>query len=198
MSDNLRVPLSAVSAAQDFTVDIAVGEADLRPEGAAALDLVAAALSGVLSTVGNEFLFNGSITADFRRGCDRCLEIAERQFVQDARWTFAPSASKDLTEGLPELDGLDTDNEDADMEPVRHVQGDEINLASPLWEELVLMAPAKFLCDDECMGLCPQCGANKNSGDCGCASEHEETTGHSGLAALKDLFPGFGGGSSEE
>lgn len=198
MFDSLRVPLSAVSEAQDFTVDVAVGEVDLRPEGAPTLDLIGASLSGALSAVGNEFLFKGSVSADIRRGCDRCLEVAERNFVQDTSWTFAPGASEDVSSVLSELDGPDTDYEDADVEPTRLILDDEIDLAPVFWEELVLMAPTKFLCDDECMGLCPQCGTNKNFGNCECAAEHEERTGHSGLAALKDIFPGLGGGSSEE
>ena len=201
MSDSLRVPISAASRAQGFSVNASVGEADLRPEGAVALDLTAASIVGILSAAGGEFLFQGSVSADFRHACDRCLAVADRRFEQEVVWTLTQGPSEDLPDDLGEgVDEFEAGNEDADEELLRHFEGDEIDLAPPLWEELVLMAPAKFLCDDECMGLCPQCGANRNSGDCGCVSESEseEKTGHRGFAGLKDLFPGLSGGSSEE
>jgi uncharacterized protein len=43
--------------------------------------------------------------------------------------------------------------------------------------------PIQVLCDPNCRGLCSQCGANLNEGDCGCAPD---TTASplAGLAAL--------------
>jgi len=32
------------------------------------------------------------------------------------------------------------------------------------------MAP---LCMEDCAGLCPQCGANRNEGDCGCVAPRD-------------------------
>lgn len=198
MSDSLRVPLSALPEGQEFTVNATVAEEDVRPAGAETIALLGATLTGVLSTAGGEFFFQGAVSGEFRRACDRCLEVADRRFTQDAAWAFAPGAPVSVAEGLDGLEDCQLSDEDAGEEPARHVEGDEINLAPPLWEELVLLAPAKFLCDDECKGLCPQCGANRNSGDCGCVSQSEEMPGRRGLAALKDLFPGLRGGSSEE
>lgn len=41
---------------------------------------------------------------------------------------------------------------------------------SPLVRELSLLAlPIKVLCRPDCQGLCQECGANLNYGDCGCA-----------------------------
>ena len=34
---------------------------------------------------------------------------------------------------------------------------------------LLLEFPLVPLCDEECKGLCPTCGANLNEGPCGCA-----------------------------
>jgi len=42
----------------------------------------------------------------------------------------------------------------------------------PIVEERIQLAvPMKPLCSAECRGLCPQCGAELNSGPCGCESE---------------------------
>ncbi|MCK4236882.1 MAG: DUF177 domain-containing protein, partial [Candidatus Krumholzibacteria bacterium] len=35
-------------------------------------------------------------------------------------------------------------------------------------EAVILELPMKFLCSENCKGLCSRCGANLNEGDCGC------------------------------
>ncbi|HNS38609.1 MAG: DUF177 domain-containing protein [Anaerolineae bacterium] len=46
-----------------------------------------------------------------------------------------------------------------------------IDLA-PLVRELSLLSvPIKVLCRPDCQGLCQECGANLNYGDCGCAED---------------------------
>ena len=38
-------------------------------------------------------------------------------------------------------------------------------------EDIYFALPSKFLCDDDCKGLCPKCGANLNEGPCGCKKD---------------------------
>jgi len=46
-----------------------------------------------------------------------------------------------------------------------------IDLA-PLVRELSLLSvPIKVLCRPDCQGLCQECGANLNLGECGCATD---------------------------
>ena len=41
--------------------------------------------------------------------------------------------------------------------------------SEPLVRDAVLLdLPLAPLCSEECLGLCPQCGANWNEGSCGC------------------------------
>lgn len=35
-------------------------------------------------------------------------------------------------------------------------------------EDIYLSLPSKFLCKEDCRGLCPECGADLNEGSCGC------------------------------
>ncbi len=49
---------------------------------------------------------------------------------------------------------------------------------------LILELPTRYLCDEDCKGICPKCGKNLNEGDCGCDSgEHD-----SRWDVLKDFF----------
>ena len=51
---------------------------------------------------------------------------------------------------------------------------------------LLLEVPLVPLCDDDCKGLCPQCGANLNEGPCGCSRDEADVEA-SPFAALKNF-----------
>jgi len=45
------------------------------------------------------------------------------------------------------------------------------------------------LCDEECEGLCPNCGANLNKGECSCETDaDDEELIDPRLAKLQDFF----------
>jgi uncharacterized protein len=44
----------------------------------------------------------------------------------------------------------------------------EISLHPYIHENVVVSIPMLVLCDDECRGLCPVCGTNRNHNDCTC------------------------------
>jgi len=43
-----------------------------------------------------------------------------------------------------------------------------IDLTKDIREEIILGYPLKFLCKDDCLGLCAECGKNLNEGSCQC------------------------------
>ncbi len=63
-------------------------------------------------------------------------------------------------------------------------KGEKLNLASLLYEDLLLGMPSKVLCDEGCQGLCPVCGTDLNASTCDCETESVDPR----LAALKDFF----------
>ena len=50
--------------------------------------------------------------------------------------------------------------------------------------QLEMEFPARFLCKDDCLGLCQRCGKNLNEGDCGCPKKEIDPR----LQALADLL----------
>ena len=50
-------------------------------------------------------------------------------------------------------------------------------------EDILLSMPYKFLCVEDCKGLCPRCGKNLNEGPCSCKPETDPS-----LEALKQLL----------
>lgn len=43
-----------------------------------------------------------------------------------------------------------------------------LDITDDVRQEILLNAPVKFLCREDCKGLCPQCGGNWNKGSCSC------------------------------
>ncbi|ULA61238.1 MAG: hypothetical protein LZF60_310139 [Nitrospira sp.] len=59
--------------------------------------------------------------------------------------------------------------EEADEEDELYwYQGDHLDLAPMLREQVILAAPMQPICREDCLGLCPQCGQNLNERRCGC------------------------------
>ena len=50
----------------------------------------------------------------------------------------------------------------------------KIDLVPLIVAALLLEVPLVPLCDDDCKGLCPQCGANLNEGPCGCSRDEAD------------------------
>ncbi|MGH9786608.1 MAG: DUF177 domain-containing protein, partial [Terriglobia bacterium] len=60
---------------------------------------------------------------------------------------------------------LEIKGEDLD---IGFYHGDGLLLQDALREQILLTLPIKNVCRDDCAGLCPQCGQNRNLGPCAC------------------------------
>ena len=92
----------------------------------------------------------GSLHAEMKCICDRCA--AEFDRVKDLPLRATLSAEPDAGDD-PELFPLESD---------------AVDLDEVLETLFVLDMDSKFLCREDCKGLCEQCGANLNDGPCGC------------------------------
>ncbi|MCG0274650.1 MAG: DUF177 domain-containing protein [Thermosediminibacteraceae bacterium] len=48
------------------------------------------------------------------------------------------------------------------------IEKDNIDLYTPVINEIILNLPSKILCSPDCRGICPSCGADLNAGVCKC------------------------------
>jgi len=78
---------------------------------------------------------------------------------------------------VTELTG-DTDDEYIEA-PDREVEIDTIVMS-----DIILDLPSKFLCKDDCKGLCTVCGKNLNEGKCDCQTDRTDPR----LEVLKQLL----------
>ena len=62
-------------------------------------------------------------------------------------------------------------------------RGTEVDVTRLVYEQVLLALPTRPLCDEECRGLCPQCGVNRNTTACSCSVE----SGDPRFAVLRGL-----------
>jgi uncharacterized protein len=99
---------------------------------------------------GNRVVVVGDVVATWRGDCRRCLVPASGEIDAHVREIFEDDATEGETYPL--------DRDVADLEPL-------------VREALMLEMPIAPLCREDCKGLCPNCGANRNETDCGCDVE---------------------------
>ena len=63
------------------------------------------------------------------------------------------------------------------------IEGDQIDLVPAVREAVLLELPDDVLCRDDCAGICPVCGTDRNQGTCDC----DTTVRDERWAALADL-----------
>ncbi|GIW41224.1 MAG: hypothetical protein KatS3mg076_1801 [Candidatus Binatia bacterium] len=109
---------------------------------------------------GREVFFEGSLDAPLVGRCARCLEEFSVPLRRSFHFVLLPA------------DTVPTVQRD-DVE-LAHYHGDEIDLSPLLREEVLLALPIRPLCREDCLGLCPHCGANRNEGRCACVEEKRD------------------------
>ncbi|MCU0580402.1 MAG: DUF177 domain-containing protein [Desulfobacterota bacterium] len=127
-------------------------------------------IRGELNRVNQELVFAGRLKATVRLACGRCLEdfTIEVSGPLEARWRIvaAPTdrSGRSEEEG-PWLEDLETGD----------LRQGGLDLAEYLLEQVILNIPMAPLCREDCRGICPVCGANRNSGLCQCGGERKES-----------------------
>ncbi|MCI5866458.1 MAG: DUF177 domain-containing protein [Cloacibacillus porcorum] len=100
--------------------------------------------------------------------CARCLEPARTEVGGELRYIFSLRRDEQQREKAEE-------SKDGEEEIIiLDSWEDEIDLGQLIWEVLITALPGAVLCSPDCLGLCPQCGANLNLGPCGCKKESRD------------------------
>lgn len=124
---------------------------------------IAVRVRGRVRPVAGRYLVEGRASASGALTCGRCLEPVD--------WEMETAFDVELVlaEAAPLADELALDEDELDVvfltEPV-------LDLEELAVEQVLLELPIRVLCDEECAGLCPRCGANRNV-DSSCRCEPE-------------------------
>ena len=101
----------------------------------------------------------GELETKMEMVCARCLEPVIEEVHRDFDLFYQP-----LLKGTkPEEERLKDDDTE-----IGFFEGEGLFLADVLKEQVLLSLPMKVICQSDCRGLCPHCGANLNHEQCRC------------------------------
>jgi uncharacterized protein len=131
-------------------------------------------VKGNVKLAGNEVFVSGHVETQVQLECDRCLKSVELPVSAD----FA----------LEYISGSDYESSSAaalseEELSVSVFDGESIDVDEIVKEQILLSVPARMLCREDCKGICPECGIDRNTGECNCAPDEIDPR----WAALKNF-----------
>ena len=136
-----------------------------------------ATVNGKIRLSANEVFVNGHVDTRAQVECDRCLKPVELPVSADFELEYI-SGSEYESSAVAELT-------EAEMS-VSVFDGKAIDVDEIVKEQILLAVPTRMLCQPDCKGICPDCGIDKNTGDCACGANEVDPR----WAALKNLTGG--------
>ena len=130
VKENFGVPLISVPAGEFIEVDVR------------------------LESVTEGVLLSADVYAVAKGECIRCLdpvEIVIERKIQEL-YNYEPTNERGKKKKR------DEDEIDLDLEDELMMDGNIMDLETPIRDAVVLSLPINPLCDEECLGLCPECG----------------------------------------
>ena len=109
----------------------------------------------------SEYVADGTSTFTADLLCSRCLEPYPFANTSTFHVRFRPRP--EVTEENEEVEITDAEELDVEFYSERTIPLRDLAL-----EQIQLSIPMKPLCDESCLGLCPQCGANRSRESCSC------------------------------
>ena len=116
----------------------------------------------------------GDLATTLELPCARCLDLVIQKVARNFDLLYRPL-------------GTDAGNEELSVTvaeaEIGYYQGEGLLLEDALREQVLLSVPLKVVCREDCKGLCPSCGKNRNTEPCSCAP----ILGDPRWTALKEL-----------
>jgi len=136
----------------DFTGEDLAQASPLRVTGSAEL----------LAHTGGEVRVQGKYTVELTAECDRCL--AQARFPLDTGFDLFYRPMTDIARDEEvEIDEGETE--------IGFYAGAGMELEDIRREQVLLALPMQRVCSEDCKGICPVCGKNRNETPCDCKVE---------------------------
>lgn len=159
VSDALRYP------GQEYPIheDVLVEEMELSGDPIRFADIQ---VKGVMVGAEERVNVRADVAATLLSRCVRCLGPVEMPIRAQIDAVFARA--------------MDPDDPDLYV-----FEASTIELTDPVRDALILELPIRILCREDCKGLCPVCGADRNAVSCACQEGGEVANP---FAALKEFL----------
>jgi uncharacterized protein len=106
---------------------------------------------------GEELFFAGHCDTVVEGVCARCVETFSLPLATPFEFVLTRAQPDEATQELH-----------AEDLAFSFYTGDEIDLTPLVGEQAILALPTRAVCREDCRGLCPSCGGNRNEVDCDC------------------------------
>ena len=116
-------------------------------------------VSGEITNTAGYMRMTLTMSVDYEAQCARCLSPVNGEFTLDLEKTVAPR-------------NLLGDLDESKLDEFAIIEDGFLDMDEQLREQLEMEFPMRFLCKEDCKGLCPKCGKNLNEGECDC--DHRE------------------------
>jgi uncharacterized protein len=157
-----------------FAESFAPGEIDFSASGVVQVSPVESqGVAALLENTGGEIRIQGTIRVTMESACDRCLGRVSFPLDQTFDLFYRP-----LETGKPDEE-IEIDEGETE---IAFYEEDGVDLADVLREQVLLALPMQRVCREDCKGICPVCGANRNETACGCSAKSADDR----WAALKN------------
>ncbi|HSW39615.1 MAG TPA: DUF177 domain-containing protein [Acidobacteriota bacterium] len=114
----------------------------------------------VLTRKGRDLHFSGNIETEIGFTCSRCAKEFSQPFAADFDLFYRPHPTEVVENSEIEL-------KYEDME-IAYYDGVVFDVNVMVLEQIELAMPMKFVCSEDCRGLCCKCGADLNEEKCLC------------------------------
>ena len=106
-------------------------------------------VNGTVTLTGeHSAVIEGEVVFTIVADCTRCLTRTEQDYLVE----FLESVDQDDEEGYP-------------------VKNDTVDLTRIVDDLILMNNPISFLCKEDCLGICPNCGVNLNQDQCKCKNK---------------------------
>ncbi len=137
--------------------------------------LLASGAADLLEHSDGEVRIRGKYSVEMTAQCDRCLGRVRFPLDVEFDLYYRP------TSYIADAEEVEIDEGEAE---IGFYEGSSLDLKDVLREQVLLALPMHRVCSEDCKGMCPVCGKNRNESACDCKVEH---TGDRWGAALRDL-----------
>ena len=126
---------------------------------------------------GEAIMVDLNLAGEAELHCGRCLKAF--------RLPLRVRATEEFRRGTPPPGTEPGELQEDDGETFAYYDGDSIELADTIRQDVILELPLRPLCSPDCKGLCVHCGHDLNEGPCGCAEAPSDPR----FEALKHFVP---------
>lgn len=123
-------------------------------------------IEGRAENIGGRVEITAHVTGSIKTVCARCL----KDVVKDVDFDFV--------EHIVNAAGPTEDDD------VICLDGSDVDIGELALSNFLTTSPLRYLCSEDCKGLCPKCGADRNLTCCGCDDEPTDPR----LDVLNNLF----------